>query len=448
LPAHLDSTDTIAAIASPTRQAVRGLVRLSGPQAWSIVFGMWQPDCDQPRPRRAQLRNGLLHVDGLGLPLPASVAFWPAPRTYTGQELAEIHTTGSLPLLNLVLAQCLARGARLAEPGEFTLRAFLSGRLDLTQAEAVLCVIEAGSPAQLQAALRQLAGGLANPIGRLRDRLLDLLAHLEAGLDFTEEPDVDPIGRAALADELSDAAEGIERLVNQLQTRDRPLGWPRVVIVGPPNAGKSCLYNALLGAERALVSPQAGTTRDYLSAACDCDGLRIELVDTAGIETARNPIEGQAQSLGAERAASADLLLVCASPDTADMAVQIASESPRLHVWTKHDLDTSPPPAHAIVTSALAGAGIAELRTAIARALAQRPGEGDLPMSTSARCRDSLTRARDALRAASATVLQEGGDELIALDLRLALEELGKVVGAVVTDDILDRIFSRFCIGK
>ena len=225
-----------------------------------------------------------------------AVGLWPGPRTYTGQPLAEIHATGSPPLLRQILAHCLARGARLAEPGEFTLRAFLSGRIDLTQSEAVLGVIDARSPAQLDAALRQLAGGLASPIAGLRDRLADVLAHLEANLDFAEEPDVDPLGREALADSLDEAAAEVDRLADRLRGRDRADGRPRVVLVGPPNAGKSRLFNALLGLDRAIVSPVAGTTRDYLEAPCDCDGLAVDLVDTAGLEAARGPIEGRAQA--------------------------------------------------------------------------------------------------------------------------------------------------------
>src|SRR3954466_1687686 len=201
----LDPTDTIAAVASPPGPGFRGLIRLTGPDAWPIALSGFSPDRVSPLPTRADWRTGRLVVDGLRPSLPASIALWPGPRTYTGQPLAEIHTVGSPPLVNLVLAHCLTRGARLAEPGEFTLRAFLSGRIDLTRAEAVLGVIDARTPAQLAAALEQLAGGLAGPIARLRDRLLDVLAHLEATLDFVDEADVDPLGRDALAADLADA---------------------------------------------------------------------------------------------------------------------------------------------------------------------------------------------------------------------------------------------------
>jgi tRNA modification GTPase len=379
------------------------------------------------------------------------IAFWPAPRTYTGQDMAEIHTVGSAPLLNLVLADCLSRGARHAQPGEFTLRAFLSGRIDLTRAEAVLGVIDARNSAQLEAALQQLAGGLSRPIHAIRERLLDLVAHLEANLDFAEESDVDPLGRALLVEEIESSAGELAELVLRLTRRDRTRSYPRVVLVGPPNVGKSRLFNTLVGQEHAIVSAQPGTTRDYLVAVCHCDRLAIELVDTAGIESPRNPIETQAQSLRDHQADRADLLLVCSSADTVTASFERTTcEVPELRVRTKCDL-VLPCPSDftgAIRTSATTGEGLGKLRDAIATSLLDRATEGDLPASTGARCRDSLLGAGSALRNAAGTLRTGGGDELVAVDLRRAMDELGKVVGAVVTDDILDRIFQRFCIGK
>ncbi|HWE40193.1 MAG TPA: tRNA modification GTPase [Isosphaeraceae bacterium] len=439
----LDPADTIAAISSPAGAGVRGIVRLSGPRAWAIALETFRADEPGPLPRRPEWRPGRLRVDGLRPTLPAMVALWPGPATYTGQELAEVHMPGALPLVSLVLAHCLARGARRAEPGEFTLRAFLAGKLDLTRAEAVLGVIHARDPAQLDAALRQLAGGLAGPIGRARDRLLDLLAHLEANLDFADEPDVDPLGRAALVEELEGIAAEIVDMSNRLRDRDRPEATSRVVLVGPPNAGKSRLFNALLGADRALVSPVAGTTRDYLSAPCDCDGIPVELVDTAGAELALDAIDARAQALRAAEAARAHLLLDCRSADVPPSAV--LPDHPRLLVWTKADL--APAPADALATSAATGLGLDVLKRAIAASLRARDAEADPLASTGARCRECLVLAGRSI-ASAAEALALGGDELVAIDLRQGLDELGKVVGAVVTDDILDRIFRRFCVGK
>lgn len=437
----LDPDDTIAAIASAPGAGLRGLVRVSGPDAWRVALSGFAADRAEPPPTRPEVRAGVYALDGLRPLLPASVALWPAPRTYTGQELAEIHAPGSPPLLSLLLTHCLAQGARRAEPGEFTLRAFLSGRIDLTRAEAVLGVIDARNQGQLDAALEQLAGGIAGPITTLRDRLLDLLAHLEANLDFVDEADVDPLGRATLAEELDRSAEALDRLADRLGSRDRAGGHPQVVLAGPPNAGKSRLFNALLGDDHAIVSPHAGTTRDYLAALCDCDGLVVELIDTAGAEPAVDAIAAQAQTLRASAVDRADLVLAC-SPDS-----RPPDADPRfLKVWTKADLAAAP--AGWLATSARTGEGIEPLRRAIAQALRRRDREDDAPTTTAARCRDGLARASSALRAAAAAMLQHAGDELIALDLRLCIDELGKVTGAVVADDILDRIFQRFCIGK
>jgi tRNA modification GTPase len=454
MPVALDPNDTIAAVATPPGPAVRCIVRLSGLRALAIALEGFQPDRELSKSLRCAVsRSGLLRLGGLRPPVPVTLGLWPAPRTYTGQNVAEIHLIGSAPLASLALAHCLGRGARQAEPGEFTLRAFLSGRLDLTRCEAVLGVIDAQNAAQLQEALAQLAGGLSGPLLALRDRLLDLVAHLEANLDFSEEPDVDPLGRTTTAQELSKSATELDGLLERLTDRARPTGHPRVVLVGPPNAGKSRLFNRLLGQDRAIVAPCAGTTRDYLSELCDCDGLTVELVDTAGIEAPGNPLTSHAQASRALQVGCADLLLECRSAETAELAFElIDSEASRLGVWTKGDQALPDPRDEramgTLITSAVTGAGIPALQSAIGRAICEKQAEGNLLAGTAARCRDSIERAGDALVSAAATLAKGGGDELVALDLRLAIDELGKVVGAVVTDDILDRIFRRFCIGK
>jgi len=441
--AAIDPQDTIAAVASPPGTGARGLVRLSGPDAWTIALDGFHADVEAPPPHRAEVRHGSLQLDGLRPRLPVLIALWPGPRTYTGQDIAEIHTVGALPLLNLMLAACLRRGARHAQPGEFTLRAFLAGRLDLTRAEAVLGVIESRNQHQLDAALRQLAGGLSQPIVALRERLLDLVAHVEANLDFVDEPDVDPLGRAVLAAELESAGAEVTAIAGRLSRRDRPASAPRVVLIGPPNAGKSRLFNTLVEHDHAIVAPRAGTTRDYLTAVCECGGIRIELIDTAGIENAQDPIEILAQSSRADQAERADLVLVCQSVDTVLGTVATTSNAvPLLPVWTKCDLGRPAATVMqaAVLTSAETGEGLDDLRAAIARALRAGDADGDLPASTGARCRDSLLRAGEALGSASRTLLASGGEELVAFELRLAIDELGKVVGAVVTDEILDRI--------
>ncbi len=445
---HLDPSDTIAAISSPPGSALRGLVRLSGPEAWSVALHQFDPEHpDQPRPTRPEWRQGHLSLDGLRPRLPVRIALWPGPRTYTGQPMAEIHTPGARPLVQRVLADRLARGARLAEPGEFTLRAFLNSRLDLTRAEAVLGVIDAQTPEQLDAALRQLAGGLFQPIARLRDQILDTLALLEAGLDFADEPDVEALDRSALAQNLDASSTELSALADRLRLRHRSDERPKVVLLGPPNAGKSQLFNALVGLDRALVSNTAGTTRDYLSAPCVGDGLEFDLIDTAGIEPSASAITVQAQTFRSGQTALADLILLCRSADTLDEPTPPPSNGPVLHLWTK--ADTAPAPSSDLLpTSSQTGQGLDALKAAIASSLRARLSDTDAPSSTAARCQESLRRASESLHQAAASLQAGFGDEFVALDLRNALDDLGSVVGETVTDDLLDRIFGRFCIGK
>jgi len=457
----LDLSDTIAAIASPASGGWRGLVRLTGPEAFEVALSRFQGSNLTPsnpiRPQWAERRAGLLQVDGLPEPLAVEVNLWPGSRTYTGQPLVEVQSVGSPPILRAILATYLGRGARLAEPGEFTLRAFLSGRIDLTQSEAVLGVIDAQGPEQLDVALRQLAGGLASPLTRLRDDLADTLAHLEANLDFADEADVDPLGRRLLADSLRRQSDDLAGLASRLGGRTRVTGRPRVVLVGPPNAGKSRLFNALIGRDRAIVSPTAGTTRDYLEAECDCDGLIVDLVDTAGEEAAIAPIEAKAQEAQAGQSRISDLVLDCSSGDSGPSRfAPNRTDRPSVMVWTKADLfprggtDFVSNDVPAVVTSATTGSGLASLRSTIGRIIRSKGSDGfaDGVAATAARCSEGLDSAARSLRLASEAVARGEDDDLVAIDLRQAIDDLGRIVGAVVTDDLLDRIFRRFCIGK
>jgi tRNA modification GTPase len=467
----LDPRDTIVAPATPPGPALRAILRLSGDDAWRIARSAFVPDPPEPPPRR-RILHGRWVGNRLGRPIPAMLVLWAAPRSYTTQDVAEIHVPGAPAILRAILDDCLARGARLAEPGEFTLRAFLAGRLDLTRAEAVLAAIDADTPAQLNAALNQLAGGLADPVRALRDRLLDELAVLEATLDFTEEPDVAPLDRSRLAASLADAARDVAHLAARLRARDRAEARPLVVLHGPPNAGKSRLFNALLGRATALVADRPGTTRDYLQAPCDCAGLVVDLVDTAGIDDATTPVDRRAQHLRAELAARADLLLIChpadalppspwgegrgegatnrqpsPSPSTVPQSA-IRNPQSAIPILTKSDLATTPPPPGWLATSAATGAGLDSLKAAIASAVHQPAESLPAPAATAARCHESLTHAAAALSRAAQALQPQLSDEFVALDLRAAVDALGHVVGAVVTDDVLDRVFSRFCIGK
>jgi tRNA modification GTPase len=342
--------------------------------------------------------------------------------------------------VNLLIAQLLAAGARPAQPGEFTLRAFLNGKLDLPRAEAILAVIAADSRDELKAALAQLAGGISQRLMNLRSDLLDMLAEVEAGLDFAEE-DVPEAETKALLIRLAAALAHVTMLGKQLDRRaidKRPF---RVVLAGRPNAGKSSLFNALCGTAAAIVSSEPGTTRDYLIRRIQADGIELELVDAAGRRDASDQIERQAQHLAVDQASAADLVLFCHDVTASDDGESTAND---LVIATKCDLGNAS--IGVLATSAVTGAGIAELRALLAERARQRPPAS--LVSSVSRCRGHLQGSLQALRRAHHVVLEEEPRELLALELRGALEELGALVGTIYTDDILERIFSRFCIGK
>jgi tRNA modification GTPase len=442
----LHTHDTIAALATPTGPGARAVVRVSGPEAAAVIRSIFAAEGEPPGGHRG-ITVGSLRLPDARVPLPADVYFWSAPRSYTGQDLAEIHTLSSPPLLEALVAALLAAGARAAGPGEFTLRAFLAGKLDLTRAEAVLGVIEAGGRDELRLALAQLAGGVARPLQALRDDLLNLLADVEAGLDFVDE-DITFVGEAELLQRLGRGLAQVTLLRRQLEQRGVAGRAFRVVLAGRPNAGKSSLFNALAGRGAALVSPRPGTTRDYLVCRLDVGGAAVELIDTAGRQPESDAVEAQAQALAREQAEGADLVLLCVeagqSLDEAD-AAQIRQElPPAVGVGTKGDL--GPPAPGLLPTSAATGAGLADLRALLAERARRRP-EPALAPSLS-RCRHHVDACLAHLRRAHALALEHDPPELLALELRGALDQLGEMVGAVYTDDLLDRVFSRFCIGK
>lgn len=451
----LSLDDTICAIASAPGGAARGIVRLSGPDVVAILSRCCDPFAEA---NVASMIAG--HID-LGRPLgrvPVDLYLWPNNRSYTRQPTAELHLFGSPPLLAAAVQTLCAHGARPAEPGEFTLRAFLAGRLDLTQAEAVLGVIDAVGRKPLEAALAQLAGGMSRPLASLREQLLELLAHLEAGLDFVEE-DIEFVSATTVDQTLKEARQAIEDLLQQLTSRATTSDLPRVVLVGLPNVGKSSLFNALIGRTSAIVANQPGTTRDYLTATIHSDGIQYELIDTAGIDqsTVLAEIEHAAQQASASQRDAAQITLFCfdstrplemIEKEWLAAAASSAFRTPNIFVLTKCDLPQAMLSVRdAIHTSSSSGTGLAELNQAIKQSLASLQHDTAVT-GTAERCQDSLQSATESLSRAQSLNSHRSGEELIALEIRLALTELGKVVGAVYTDDILDRIFSRFCIGK
>lgn len=473
-----DLDDVIAAPASAPGPAARAIVRISGNGCREAVRSVFDADDDAAwaNAKAAARHPGRLRLPDLGVEIPAAAYVWPTRRSYTGQPLAELHLPGSPPLVEATLAALYRGGARPARPGEFTLRAFLAGRLDLLRAEAVLGVIEAADHRELGLALRQLAGGLSGRLAGVRADLLSLLADLEAGLDFVEE-DIEFVSRAEVVRRIGGSAGVLDALLADASGRWRDAGRSRVVLAGLPNAGKSTLFNALAGGAKALVSPAAGTTRDWLAAETDLGGVPVELIDTAGWETASDDLSAATQSFRAEQLDRADLILWCVATDAPPHVLhqdeRLREElGPTRHrivlARTKGDLKASggcqppetlvrkttnapgvSPPHPPLLVSAATGEGLDVLKACVAMALAAgRSGGRQMIGSTAARGRESLAAARDALGRALAAAQAEFGDEILAAELRSALDALAAVLGVVYTDDVLDVIFSRFCIGK
>ena len=436
----IETDTTIVAIASPPGPAVRGIVRLSGNDSITVLDRL----CDRELPPIRRATRLSVQVDAAA-PLgwvPAEVLVWPDARSYTGQPSVEIHTTGSPGVLAAIVTAAIAAGACPAGPGEFTLRAFLAGRLDLTQAEAVLGVIDADDPASLRRSLMQLAGNLSRGFETIRSDLLDLLADVEAGLDFVDE-DLQFVTTAEVQARLRASAAQLAAMATQLTTRTGGGAFFEVAIVGPPNVGKSSLLNRIAGRPAAIVSDVSGTTRDAVQITLP-GPVPIRLTDTAGVETA-DPASVLGRAIEQSRAAgrAADLVLHCvAATDPMPPA------PPGPNGWvviTKADLAATTSSAREV--SSVTGSGIAALIEDLTAAAANHVG-GESATGTAARAAASLTDAATAIEASLRASVTGAGDEWVAGEIRLAVTAIGQITGAVHTDDLLDRVFSRFCIGK
>ncbi|HUG18844.1 MAG TPA: tRNA modification GTPase [Planctomycetaceae bacterium] len=457
MPLELD--EPIAAIASAPGSAARGIVRVSGSALKASLERYFSPldPSAWNSTRRAGLHRGRFQLAD-GLTIDVEIGLWPTRRSYTGQPMAEIHTFGSQPLLERILDLLRDAGIRLAAPGEFTLRAFLNGRIDLVRAEAVLGVIDASAEAELQTALEQLGGGLSGKLFDLRHDLLELLSDLEAGLDFAEE-DIQFVAAEELVTRLEQGREFLSTLKTQSQTRLRSDHESRVVLAGLPNAGKSTLLNALAQREAAIVSEIPGTTRDYLTLSCSFDNMSVRISDTAGWEESDDRAMQSAQKFRETQIRQADLVLWCTASDLEESSqaederrmIECRDAGRQFHrLRTKSDLSfaSAVPPA-TLALSAHTGAGLAELKRLIVQQLSESSaGQRQMIGLTSARCAESLDETIRSLDHALEASRSGAGEELIAMDLRQALDGLGKILGVVHTDDILDRIFNKFCIGK
>jgi tRNA modification GTPase len=442
--------DTIAAIASAPGAAGIGVVRVSGPGVPAIAQALLGR---APQPRHAHLAT---FRDGDGTLIDRGLLLhFPAPHSYTGEHVLELQGHGSAVLLDLLLRRVCVLGARLARPGEFTERAFLNGKLDLAQAEAVADLIAARSEAGARAALRSLDGAFSQRVQALLDALVALRVHVEAAIDFPEE-EIDFLADPALARQLEAVRLQLGDLLGETRRGVRLTDGLKVAIVGRPNAGKSSLLNALAQSERAIVTPVAGTTRDVLREAVNLDGVLLELADTAGLRHTEDEIEREGVRRAHGELARADLALLVTDATHAEADLELIAGLPaniaRLVLVNKIDLDGLPARRDSraglpqLWLSVRTGEGLDLLRAELKARAGAAGGEG----AFSARRRHvaALERVQAHLDHAAAALAAPRAGELAAEDLRQAQHALGEITGSYSSDDLLGAIFGSFCIGK
>jgi tRNA modification GTPase len=481
--------ETIVAISTPVGRGGIGVVRLSGPRAQEVVAPMLRlrhplaggharfgelvdvnptHDATMPRHEWGTQRDGEPRVLD-----EVVVTFFAAPNSYTGEDVVEIAAHGSPVLLEYIVRQCCACGARLAEQGEFTQRAFLAGRIDLTQAEAVNDLIASSTLEQARVAARQMGGALAKAVAPVKAELVGLIAELEAGIDFAED-DIDVMAAERIAGKIAEVRAPLEALERSFAYGRIVRDGFRLAIVGRPNAGKSSLFNRLVERERAIVTAAPGTTRDTVTEHVSMDGIPVELIDTAGLRNREGIDEAERMGIARSREAMAEadvvLLVIDATTlgisddDRAVLKQGASSGSAVLVAWNKSDLVQSiagdlqthfsetrcgAPNSMVVRTSALTGDGIAELRAAIVEAVAgAEDGLREAGMLTNLRQHQAVEQALRGLDAAHLAVVSGIPHEMLLLDLYESLRGLDALTGATTTDDVLHLIFSRFCIGK
>lgn len=465
-----DLSRTITAVSSGIASGRRAIVRISGKETLRILCDLLTSRSAQscggdismllhaattPRmfPAMARIHIGPnMHPNGI----PVTCYWWPDARSFTGETSAELHLLGSLPLVECLVEELLRLGACMSERGEFALRSFMAGKLDLTQVEAVLGVIEADDEQGLSEALSLLAGNLSQPVRALRNELLELTAHLEAGLDFVDE-DIEFISVQQLTASLSRIQHRLTDMSSLLFSRGVRVRFPRVVLAGLPNAGKSTLFNLLAGESRAIVSEQAGTTRDAVTARVIFGNTEVELVDTAGLEELRESSpRALAQGVLQASLASADLIVFCVDQSGAidrdwlrNQCSEFSNLARTLVIGTKSDLSSHQPEFHMEISRSNQ-ATISRLALLIESNLT----DINVSRQTSAmhhtmiRCRQSIEQACECLEKAIDCAVSQLGEELVASELHLAIDGLSSIIGDIHTEDILGQIFSRFCIGK
>ena len=455
--------DTIVAIATPPGRGGIGVVRLSGPDARAIALPMLRlkhelepghaifGELIEPSPVLAE-RNSADHIDEV------VVTYFAKPHSYTTDDIIEISSHGSPIVLRHVVELALARGARLAEPGEFTMRAFLNGRIDLTQAEAVRDLIDSQTLYQAKVAAQQLEGALSRRLQPIKQKLIELIAVLEAGIDFAED-DISVLPAEQIVQRVATISRPLEELAATFAYGKIVHEGLTLAIVGRPNVGKSSLFNQLVERERAIVTATPGTTRDLISETVAIGGIPVRLVDTAGIRRALDEAESIGIRKSMEAIADADLVLVVfdsSQPVTEEDTELLdqGAKRPAIVVENKADLSSSQTSVLScqsprVRTSAITGEGIGKLRNEILRHIGGETGvQAETGFVTSLRHQSLIREAITALHNAQAAVGDKIPHEMILLDLYNALRQLDEITGATATDDILNLIFSTFCIGK
>lgn len=455
--------DTVVAIATAPGRGGIGVVRISGPRAREIAYPMLRLKHDlepgravfgeliEPVPIDANTGNRKPEAGSPTRIDEVVVTYFAGPRSYTTDDIIEIAAHGSPVVLRHIVELCVAAGARLAEPGEFTMRAFLNGRIDLTQAEAVRDLIDSQTLYQAKIAAQQLEGALSRRLQPVKQKLIELIAVLEAGIDFAED-DVSVLPDATILERIAAVLEPLQQLAASFAYGKIVHQGLTLAIVGRPNVGKSSLFNRLVERERAIVTATPGTTRDLVSETVALGGIPIQLVDTAGIRHALDEAESIGIRKSMEALADADLVLVvldASRPDEDTELLRHAEGRPAIVVGNKCDLGIAVRYPPLLYASALTGEGITELRAEILRHIGGETGaQAETGFLTNVRHQSLVQESIAALNAASIAVDAEVPHEMLLLDLYSALQPLDAITGATTTDDILNLIFSKFCIGK
>ncbi|HTA50897.1 MAG TPA: tRNA uridine-5-carboxymethylaminomethyl(34) synthesis GTPase MnmE [Verrucomicrobiae bacterium] len=455
--------DTVVAIATAPGRGGIGVVRISGPRAREIAYPMLRLKHDlepgravfgeliEPVPIDANTGNRKPEAGSPTRIDEVVVTYFAGPRSYTTDDIIEIAAHGSPVVLRHIVELCVAAGARLAEPGEFTMRAFLNGRIDLTQAEAVRDLIDSQTLYQAKIAAQQLEGALSRRLQPVKQKLIELIAVLEAGIDFAED-DVSVLPDATILERIAAVLEPLQQLAASFAYGKIVHQGLTLAIVGRPNVGKSSLFNRLVERERAIVTATPGTTRDLVSETVALGGIPIQLVDTAGIRHALDEAESIGIRKSMEALADADLVLVvldASRPDEDTELLRHAEGRPAIVVGNKCDLGIAVRYPPLLYASALTGEGITELRAEILRHIGGETGaQAETGFLTNVRHQSLVQESIAALNAASIAVDAEVPHEMLLLDLYSALQPVDAITGASTTDDILNLIFSKFCIGK